>query len=135
MIKELWRFLNWLDSHPDFRWKKPPGLEHIDRKPISLPKDDNGVAFQTITKETYSPDQLATILRHTDVFGKALIGVCVNCAFGQSEVAVAAPAESCCTPLIPMRRRSEYIQPKPIAGSPDLGQRPASTASICSGPK
>lgn len=86
MIKELWRFLKWLDSYPDFRWKTPPGFEHIDRKPINLPQDDNGVAFQTITKETYSPDQLATILQHTDVYGKALIGVCVNCAFGQSEV-------------------------------------------------
>jgi len=86
MIKELWRFLKWLDNHPNFRWKKPQGYDDIDRKPISLPQDDNGIAFQTITKETYSPEQLAKILQHTDAFGKALIGVCVNCAFGQSEV-------------------------------------------------
>ena len=43
-------------------------------------------AFQTITKETYTPDQLAIIARFTDDFGRALIGVCVNCAFGQSEI-------------------------------------------------
>jgi hypothetical protein len=86
MLKELWRFLKWLDSHPGFRWNKPQGFEDIDRKPIPLPQDDNGVAFQTITKETYSPRQLALILQHTNDFGKALIGVCVNCAFGQSEV-------------------------------------------------
>lgn len=86
MIKELWRFLKWLDSYPACRWNKPQGFEDVDRTPIALPQDDNGAAFQTITKETYSPEQLAKILRHTDAFGKALIGVCVNCAFGQSEV-------------------------------------------------
>ena len=86
MLKELWRFLKWLDSYPSYRWKKPQGFEDIDRTPIALPQDDNGAAFQTITKETYSPEQLAKILRHTDTFGKALVGVCVNCAFGQSEV-------------------------------------------------
>ncbi len=86
MAKEIKRFLKWLDTHPSYRWSKPKGFEDIDWKPIDLPQDVNGEAFQTITKKTYSPEQLAKILRHTDVFGKALIGVCVNCAFGQSEV-------------------------------------------------
>jgi hypothetical protein len=86
MTKEVRRFLKWLDRHPSYRWNKPRGFDDIDWKPIDLPQDDTSDAFQTITKETYSPEQLAKILQHTDTFGKALIAVCVNCAFAQSEV-------------------------------------------------
>lgn len=86
MIKELWRFLRWLDNHPDYHWQMPRGADGINRTPVSLPDDDSGEAFQTITKNAYTPEQLAQILRHTDAFGRALIAVCVNCAFGASEI-------------------------------------------------
>ena len=86
MLKELWRFLGWLEDHPSYRWQKPKGTDKISRSPIKLPEDNGDAAFQTTHKETYTPEQLAIILRHTDSFGKALIGLCVNCAFGAAEV-------------------------------------------------
>jgi hypothetical protein len=86
MLKELFRFLTWLDNHPGYKWEKPKGLEGIPRSPIKLPEDENQEAFQTEKKKTYTPEQLAIIARHTDAFGRALIGICVNCAFGASEV-------------------------------------------------
>ena len=86
MLKEFWRFLNWLDEHPNYRWEKPRSMDKISRSPVELPDDDPQGAFQTTTKETYTPEQLAIIARNTDDFGRAIIGVCVNCAFGASEI-------------------------------------------------
>ncbi len=86
MLKELWRFLNWLDEHPNYRWEKPRGMDKISRSPVDLPEDDRTEAFQTTTKKTYTPEQLAIIAPYTDPLGRAIMGVCVNCAFGASEV-------------------------------------------------
>ncbi len=86
MLKELFRFLSWLDDQPTYKWEMPKGASKICRSPNNLPEDNSQKAFQTITKETYNPKQLAVIAEHADAFGKALIGVCVNCAFGASEV-------------------------------------------------
>ena len=86
MLKELWRFLRWLDTHPGYRWPMPRGAERINRSPEKWKADDSSDPFQTITKETYSPEQLALIANATDPFGRALIGICVNCGFGQSEI-------------------------------------------------
>ena len=86
MNKELFRFLEWLDGNLDFRWTQPKGVEKIRRSPIKLPEDDNQEAFQTAKKDTYTPDHLAVLIRNTDALGRAIIGVCVNCAFGASEI-------------------------------------------------
>jgi hypothetical protein len=86
MNKELFRFLEWLDGDPDFRWSQPKGVEKIRRSPIKLPEDDSQEAFQTDKKETYTPEQLAVLIQHTDQLGRAIIGVSVNCAFGASEI-------------------------------------------------
>ena len=87
MLKEFFAFLSWLDTEPKYKWEKPKGLDKINRTPITLPEDNNRkTAFQTVTKKTYTPEQLAIIAKHADDFGKALIGVCVNCAFGASEI-------------------------------------------------
>jgi hypothetical protein len=86
MIKELWRFLGWLDKHERWKWEKPRGMDEIKRNPIKLPEDQKATAFQTNHKETYTPEQLAILCKHTDELGRALIGLCVNCAFGASEV-------------------------------------------------
>lgn len=86
MIKELFRFLDWLDSHPDYNWEKPKGTRDISRSPNRLPEDERHEAFQTVNKRTYTPERLAILAEHADAFGKALLGACVNCAFGASEV-------------------------------------------------
>lgn len=86
MGKEMSRFLRWLDKTPEFNWTMPKGGNEVKRTPVRLPQDDRKEAFQTITKETYSPEELAILVRHTDGIGRAVIGVSVNCGFGQSEV-------------------------------------------------
>ncbi len=87
MLKEFFAFLNWLDTEPKYRWEKPKGIDKINRSPVPLAEDNNHkTAFQTVTKETYTTEQLVIIAKHVDDFGKVLIGVCVNCAFGASEV-------------------------------------------------
>jgi hypothetical protein len=88
MLKEFFRFLNWLDEHPSYKWSMPKGAEKISRSPIKLPEDDRNhqEAFRTINKDTYTPEQLAVLADFTDDFGRALIALCVNCAFGASEV-------------------------------------------------
>ena len=88
MMQELWRLLNWIDKQPRYNWTKPRGMEDISRKPVELPDDDgkHETAFRSTTKQTYTPEQLAVIAVHTDDFGRAMIGVCVNCAWGASEV-------------------------------------------------
>jgi len=85
IIKKIFRFIKWLDTS-EFQWKKPDGIGDIDRTPIDLPEDDNGEAFQTITKPTYTPSQLAIIMDYCNDHQRAMIATCVNCAFGQSEI-------------------------------------------------
>ena len=86
MNKELRRFLKWLNESPSFDWHLPHGFDGIKRAPIKFSQDEIDEPFQTVTKATYTPAELADILKHTDRFGKVLIALCVNCAFGQSEV-------------------------------------------------
>ena len=85
MLKEMFCFFRWLEDCPNYKWTMPKGAERISRSPIDLPSDQKH-AFQTITKNTFTPEQLAIIAAHADPFGRALVGLCVNCAFGASEV-------------------------------------------------
>ena len=85
-IKLLYRIGRWLHTSPKFNWRMPEGAKEIDRKRVELPEDDNGEVFQTITKETYSPQELALIMHDCNQFHKTIIAICVNCAFGQSEI-------------------------------------------------
>jgi hypothetical protein len=73
-------------SKPQFKWTKPDGFDDVDCKVIDLKEDEKGSIFQTISKETYTPEQLATICESTDPYWRTIIAVCVNCAFGQSEI-------------------------------------------------
>jgi len=88
MVQQIYRYLRWLDRQPKYRWTMPKGAEGLKRSPVRLPEDDEHqqTAFRSTTKRTYTPEQLAMIAGHTDDFGRAMIGVCVNCAFGASEV-------------------------------------------------
>lgn len=88
MTRQFLRFLKWLEQQPQHRWEMPTKLGQIDTKPIKLKEDDqkHATAFRSVTKKTYTPEQLAVLAQHTDDLGRALLGVCVNCAFGASEV-------------------------------------------------
>ena len=64
----------------------PKGTNKISRSPNGLLEDQGKEAFQTLNKPTFTPQQIALIAEQADSFGKALVGICVNCAFGASEV-------------------------------------------------
>ena len=83
MIKSFKQFCKWLDSSPKFKWQKPKGFDAID---FRVKKTKNNGGWHTVTVPTYSIEELITLLQHANTFERALIGVCVNCAFGQSEV-------------------------------------------------
>ena len=86
MIKDRWAFLRWLDKNTQWQWHLPDRAEDLKRPPVRLPEDDTSEPFSTINKPTYTPEELAIIATHEDAFGRTLIAVCVNCAFGASEV-------------------------------------------------
>ena len=88
MCSEFMRFLTWLESRTKYRWEMPKGVNKLDRKPVKLPEDDkkHETAFRSTQKETYNIGELVEIAMHADKFGRALIGLCVNCCFGASEV-------------------------------------------------
>ena len=88
MVQQIYRLLRWLDKQPKYRWTMPRGAEDLKRAPIRLPEDDrnHATAFRSTIKHTYTPEQLAMLAQDADDFGRALVAVCVNCAFGASEV-------------------------------------------------
>jgi len=86
MTKQLFRLLNWIDRQAIYKWIMPRGADAVVRTPIRLPQDEYAHAFHTTTKQTYTPQQLAILAEHTDAFGRAILGICVNCAFGASEI-------------------------------------------------
>lgn len=86
MNKEFFRLLEWLDTDKAIQWEKPKGCDKVTRSPVKFSEDDNSEPFETISNPTYDPEQLAVLVRHTHALGRAMIGVCVNCAFGASEI-------------------------------------------------
>ncbi|MGO9114029.1 MAG: hypothetical protein ACLP9L_32845 [Thermoguttaceae bacterium] len=86
LVKQLWRFFNWLDAADNWKWNLPEKARVISKKVIVLSTDRNGQVFQTVTKDTYSIGQLVKLAEQTDAFGRAIIGVSVNCCFGASEI-------------------------------------------------
>jgi len=88
VMQEINRLLHWIDNQPQYRWTLPKGVDDLSRKPVNLPEDHkkHATAFRSVVKKTYTPEQLAVIAQQADPLGRAIIGVCVNCAWGASEV-------------------------------------------------
>jgi hypothetical protein len=88
VMQEIHRLLHWIDKQPQYRWALPKGTDDLPRKPVILQEDDtnHATAFRSVAKKTYTPEQLAVIVREADPLGRAIVGVCVNCAWGASEV-------------------------------------------------
>jgi hypothetical protein len=82
-LKELERFFTWLDVTNEFAWEKPRGYDSISRKITELAEDheQSGV----VTKQVYSPVQLAVINKHADGIERLLLYLGLNCAFGAAE--------------------------------------------------
>jgi hypothetical protein len=67
-MKELERFLYWLDSTSSFGWEMPKGVDRISRRFTDLESDYE--KSQIITKPTYTPEQLGLISQHADEFDR-----------------------------------------------------------------
>ncbi len=82
-LKELQRFLKWLDRTSEFKWTIPRGIEQLRVKFVSRPEDEtNGF----LSKKVYTPEQLATIVRYGNEMDRLLLLTGVNCAFGAAEL-------------------------------------------------
>ena len=81
----LWSVLKWLNRNERWNWKLPENLE-INRTPVSLEQDRKKNQTRRVTKNTYTPEQLAIIASHLDTFGKMILGVSVNCGMQPAEI-------------------------------------------------
>lgn len=83
-MKELERFLRWLDATSEFNWEQPRGVEQISRKFTELPEDYE--ANNLLKKPIYSVEQLGLINRYATQMDRLLLYTGVNCAFGAAEI-------------------------------------------------
>jgi len=80
-LKELVRFLHWLNYSPASPWELPRGFERISRKVASLPAD-----WQRLRKTSVSLDHLRLLYRHADNLDRLTICLALNCGLGPSEM-------------------------------------------------
>lgn len=80
----LWAVVRWLDESDRWLWNLPK--KKFDKTPISLDQDRKKNQTRRVSKGTYTPEQLATIARQLDTFGKMMLGVCVNCGMQPAEI-------------------------------------------------
>ncbi len=82
-LGELMRFFRWLDTTEKYRWQSPRGLERIDRR---VGKKDSERKLSSITKATYSVEELAVLNKHATPIERLLLYVGLNCAMGAAEL-------------------------------------------------
>lgn len=82
----LWAILVWIDEEADWRWELPKGASRIKRTADSLHSDRKKNQTRRVSGNTYTPEELATIARHLNPFGKMILGLSVNCAMQAAEV-------------------------------------------------
>ena len=82
-LGELFRFLRWLDVTEKFQWAMPRGVEALPRKVTRLANERKLTA---ITKQTYTPEQLAAINKHAKPLERLALYLGLNCAMGAAEI-------------------------------------------------
>ena len=82
-LKELQRFLRWLDHTSEFEWEMPRGVEQLQITFVGRPEDRSGTALK---RKLYTPEQLGIIAKYANNFDRLLLFTGVNCAFGAAEV-------------------------------------------------
>lgn len=80
---EFFRFVTWLDNTPKFKWEAPKGIKTISRK---VPVFQNEKKFSAVTKDTYNPEQLATIGKTSTDWERLALYLGLNCAMGAAEL-------------------------------------------------
>lgn len=83
-LKELQRFLKWLDRTSEFNWQLPPKADTIRVEFVELEEDH--ASSELLTKKVYTPQQLGVIARYAKDLDRLLLLSGVNCAFGAAEV-------------------------------------------------
>ncbi len=86
MLNALWSVFVWVDEAADWKWEMPKGARRIKRTPELLDSDRKKRRTRRVSANTYTPDQLATIARKLDRFGKMTLGLAVNCAMQPAEI-------------------------------------------------
>ncbi|HMP03150.1 MAG TPA: helix-turn-helix domain-containing protein [Gemmatales bacterium] len=82
-ITELFTFFDWLDATEKFGWSAPRALRTIDRKVAEFNSERQLTA---ITKETYTPEELAVLNRHANPLERLALYLGLNCAMGAAEL-------------------------------------------------
>lgn len=83
MLKELDRFYRWLDVTSEFEWAMPRGLANVSRKIVKLEGEKK---LSAVTKNTYSPGQLAFLNKHASPLERTALYLGLNCAMGAAEL-------------------------------------------------
>ena len=80
----LWSIVVWVDENDRWKWRRPKGK--FKKRPERLDQDRKKNRTRRVSKNTYSPDQLALIVEHLDTFEKMILAVCVNCGMQPAEI-------------------------------------------------
>jgi integrase len=81
-IKELFRFLNWLDAS-ELNWSIPKGVSQISRK---VEKFDSDKKLSALVKKVYSPNELAKLNKTATQWQRLALYLGLNCAMGAAEL-------------------------------------------------
>lgn len=92
VIKVVHRFVRWLHRSKQFDWRRPEDYEVV---PVRLKRSERERAnvVSAAQVETYTVEQLATLWRYATPFDRLLMGLALNCGFGQAELATLQQAE------------------------------------------
>ena len=82
----LWAVLNYVDRSEDYNWTLPRSANDIKRTPIKLEIDRKKNQTRRVSKNTYTPEQLATIADELEPLGKLILALAVNCGGQPSEI-------------------------------------------------
>ncbi len=82
-VNELFSFFRWLDYSDMFQWEMPRGVLTIKRKVVRLETDQKK---SVVSKQVYSPSELAVIAKHATQWERLALVVGLNCAMGAAEL-------------------------------------------------
>lgn len=84
LIALLRRFLDWLHRNPDYDWRRPDDYDTLSTKVAKIQADRKGGLQQV---DTFSIDELATLMEYGTPLERALLLLALNCGFGAREIA------------------------------------------------
>lgn len=80
-VKELVRFFRWLDYSHASAWELPRGIEHVNRRAVSLPSDRKQLLPNDVTVE-----QLGLLYQQADKLDQLMICLALNCGLNPADM-------------------------------------------------